>query len=313
MKQVGSAMVLAAIILATAGAAGAALKDVTIVTGPSGGSFYPVGAMLGEIFNKNGIRAGVQPGGGVSNIISVQMKKADVGMTMAFSLGDAYKGVDPFKTKMEDVVAFAALYPNYIQFVLAEDAKIGRIEELRGRKISSPLMGQAGQVLLKEVLWAYGLKETDVNLVRGSQSEGVDAMKDRHLEGWVHTTAVPAPSIVDIMTARKVRFLSVDESALAKLIDKNPGFAKGVIPANTYKGQEKEIVTVKTATILVVSRHLPEADAHTLARLVVDNVETLRNSHASMKDMSLQEIASVGNLPLHPGAKKFYQERGLLK
>jgi TRAP transporter TAXI family solute receptor len=293
-------------------------QNLVFASGPQGGSWLPVSAAIGELIRKNipGSVVTVQPGGGTTNIKLVDRGESQLGVTNSSSLYDAKKGIKPFEKPYTKVKALAALYPQTHQMMVLADAGIKEVEDVVGKRFVPAAPGQSTYDVNAAILDIHGLtfeslksKGTKLTLT-GAQGQANDMLKDKQMDAVWWATACPSPGIVDVSLSRNVSFVGIRDDKLKQFLAKYPQFARSTIPANTYKGQTKEIQTIGWFTSLIVNGDVPDNVAYWIVKLIWENRPDLVNVHTILNFMDKSTIAVGNQVELHPGAKKFYQEIG---
>ncbi|MCX8118203.1 MAG: TAXI family TRAP transporter solute-binding subunit [Desulfobacterota bacterium] len=290
--------------------------DLKIMSGPTGGVWIPLGGAIAELIQKNipGTTVSVAPGAGIANVVAVEEGKADIGFGNSSSSVDGVAGREPFKAPTKNVMQLANLYPQYFQIVVLEDSPIKTILDLKGKRICPGTKGMTGELLASQVLQVHGLSYKDmakVNYV--SYADSASLMKDGHADAYMPGTTIPAATIVDLATTKKIRLLSIPEDKIKELQRMNVGYIRRVIPAGTYPGVNYDVVTVGYFTHLIISAKLPEALVYKITKVLVENVDRLGDVVKDMKGVTAKDLAHDIGVPFHPGALKFYREKGLLK
>ena len=283
-------------------------SGITIVTGVTKGSWFPIGAIVADIFNKAGGKASAEPGGGVGNIYAVSMKKAELGITTSNLPAMARAGTPPFKKPADGFLGFCFLFPNFEHIIVHKSANIETVADLKGKRFASQRLNTSSQVVFSDVLWAYGLSEADLKITRGSQGEGVELMKDRQVVGQTAITAPPSAAFVEVHTMLKVKVLPLSEDMVSKLIQKNSGYVRSVLPKGTYPTQDQDVLGIGSDAILVVQEDMPEDEVYWMAKTLIENISELRKAHATMKNLTVKQLSTVAGLKLHPGAARAFKE-----
>ena len=290
--------------------------DIKLMTGPMGGSWYPLGGAIAELIQKSipGTSVSVVPGAGIANVMGVQEGKADIGFGNSSSSVDGVAGRDPFKAPTKNVMQLANLYPQYFQMVVSEDSGIKDVMGLKGKSVCVQPKGNTGELLTRQVLEAYGLGYKDLGKVSYvSYSDAVSLMKDGHAVCFTLGTTIPASSVLDLATSKKVRLLGLPDDKIKELQKVNAGYIKRIIPAGTYPGQNYEVPCIGYFTHLVISAKLPEALVYKITKLLSENVNRLADVVKDMKGVTVKDLALDIGVPFHPGALKYYKEAGVIK
>lgn len=290
--------------------------DLKMMTGPTGGVWIPLGGAIAELIQKNipGATVSVSPGAGIANIVGVEEGKADIGFGNSSSSVDGVMGREPFKAPTKNVMQLANLYPQYFQIVVLEDSPIKTISDLKGKRICPGTKGMTGELLASQLLQVHGLSYKDMAKVHYvSYADSASLMKDGHADAYMPGTTIPAATIVDLATTKKIRLLSVPEDKIRELQKMNGGYIRRVIPAGTYPGVNYEVITIGYFTHLVVSAKLPEALVYKMTKILSENVDRLGDVVKDMKGVTVKDLAQDIGVPFHPGALKYYKEKGIIK
>jgi TRAP transporter TAXI family solute receptor len=289
--------------------------DLKMMTGPMGGSWYPLGGAISDAIQKQipGVTLAVMPGGGIGNVEALEVGKCDIGFANSCSAVDGLFGRPPFKKKMENMRQLANLYPQYFQMVVAEDSGIKSVADLKGKVLSCDRRGLTGEQLSQLVLQVYGFDYKDMAKVHHvGYSDGVSLMKDGHAQAFFLISTIPASSIIDLAADRKIRLLSLPEDKIKALQKINSGFLKRVIPKGTYPGVDYEVQGVGAFTHLIISAKLPDDLVCKITKLLADNLPRFADVVKDMKGVTPKDLAFDLGIPYHPGALKYYKEIGVL-
>jgi uncharacterized protein len=310
MKAVAVAAGVAGAMLA-AGAANA--QQVRLMTGPQGGSWYPLGGAIANIVGKDGIKVQVLPGAGIANVKAVEAGKADFGFGNSISTVDGVAGRPPFDKKVTNVCNVASLYPQYFQIVANADANINSLADLKGKAIAVQPRGNTAEFISQQALEVYGLKYTDMSQVSYvSYTDAVSLLKDNNAQLFTLGTNVPASSIMDLASARDIKLIDFPDDKFQALRKLNPGYTKLTIPANSYPKQTKDVQAVGYATHLIARCDLDEKIVYQVIKGLLDNKKDLGSIAKVMSDIDPKMMAEDIGVPLHKGAEKFYKEKGAL-
>jgi uncharacterized protein len=285
------------------------------MTGPMGGSWFPLGGAIAEILKTElGATIDVQPGAGITNVKAVEAGKTDIGFANAVSAADAIAGVEPFtEGKAKNVRHLMTLYDQVFQMAATEDSGIRSVADLKGKPITTQPTGNTGEQMTRHIMQAYGLKYEDMSRVDlVNYNDSVNLVKDRHAHFFSLVTTVPAPSLTELATARKMRVLGITDADLAKLKEINAGYVKVIIPKGSYEGQNEDVMTFGTYTHLIISAEMSDDQVYAITKALADNVNKLGDVVSAMKGLDVKGMAADVGVPLHPGAEKYYKEVGAL-
>jgi TRAP transporter TAXI family solute receptor len=305
------AMGLAAVLFSSAASA----QLIRIMSGPQGGSWYPLAGAIQGIVEKNipGTNVQVAPGAGISNVFGVQNNKAEMGFGNSVSSYDGVQGNDPFKQKTDNVCHIATLYFQYFHIVAVADAGIKTMGDTKGKALTTQQKGNTGEQMTRDLLRVYGLDYSKLRKVNfGSYNDSVEQLKDGHAQVFTLITTVPASAVMDLGSVRKINVVPVPDEKLRELQKINKGYDKRIIKAGTYSGQEKDIQTIGTWTHLIMRCSTPEDLVYKVTKALAANTENLGNVVAAVKGLTVKELAIDVGVPYHPGARKFYREAKVL-
>jgi uncharacterized protein len=289
----------------------ASAQMIRIMSGPQGGSWYPLAGAIQSIVEKNvpGTSVRVGPGAGISNVLGVENNKAEMGFGNAVSTFDGIHGNDPFKKKTDNVCHIATLYFQYFHIVALQDSGVKTVADMGGKVLTTQQKGNTGEQMTRDVLKVYGLDYSKLRKVNfGSYSDSVEQLKDNHAQVFTGVTTVPASAVMDIGTARKITIVPVTDDKLRMLQKINKGYDKRTIKAGTYPGQDKDVQSIGTWMHLIMRCSTPETLAYNITKSLAQNTEQLGNVVAAVKGLTTKELAIDVGVPYHPGARKFYRE-----
>jgi TRAP transporter TAXI family solute receptor len=294
-------------------AAGAQAQQVRLMTGPQGGSWYPLGGAIANIADKAGLKVQVLPGAGIANVKAVDGGKADLGFGNSISTVDGVAGRAPFEAPTKNVCNVASLYPQYFQVVANADAGIKSLADLKGKSIAVQPKGNTAEFISQQALEVYGLKYPDMSRVSYvSYTDAVSLMKDNNAQAFTLGTTVPASSIMDLASARDIQLVGIPDDKFQAIRKLNPGYTKLVIPAGSYPKQTQDVQTIGYATHIVARCDLDEKVVYDILKGMVANKADLVAIASAMKDLTPKMMAEDIGVPLHKGAARYYKEAGVL-
>lgn len=312
-RSVASALVAAATLVA---APASAQQFINVLTGGTAGVYYPLGVSLGKIYGEKipGVKTQVQATkASVENLVLLEQGRGEIAFTLGDSLKSAWDGDEEagFKAKLGKLRAIAAIYPNYIQLVATKESGITTLADLKGKSLSVGAPRSGTELNTRAILNAAGMSYKDLGKVEYLPfAESVDLMKNRQLSATLQSAGLGVASIRDLATSSDVAVVAVPKAVVDKI---GPPFVSVSIPANTYKGQDKEVPTAAVINYLVTHSGMSDDMVYQMTKLVFENLPELANAHSAAKDIKLDAAAKGSPIPLHPGAERYYREKGLLK
>jgi TRAP transporter TAXI family solute receptor len=293
---------------------------VRMISGPSGGSWYPYGAKMMEMAGKQikGISTSNGPGGGVGNPRNLQKKKAEFGWTFANTAYDAYKGQSKFKKPHTNLRFFANLYPGVLQTVVPAKSNIRSYKDLANKRLSPGKLTFSGNIAVEKLLGLYGItyaqvKKNGGNIHRVGYKDSVALLKDGHIDAFVGLTTAPNSSFIALDFSPGVRFLPVSDAIADKYVAQTPGFIKIKIKAGTYKNLKEDIPTIAAPTVLITHAGVSNTIAYEMAKVIWDNHSELAKVNKFWNNVKLADALQGSAIPVHPGAMRFYREKGITK
>ncbi|MBU1208433.1 MAG: TAXI family TRAP transporter solute-binding subunit [Proteobacteria bacterium] len=307
---------VALFVLAFSAGAFAQKLDLKMMTGPMGGSWYPLGGAISDAMQKDipGVTVAVAPGGGVGNVEGIEFGKCEIGFSNSSSAVDGVHGRTPFKQKMKNMRQLANLYPQYFQMAVLEKSGIKTVADLKGKVISPGPKGFTGEFASRQVLEVYGLTYKDMSKVQHvGYNDTVALMKDGHVDAFLLCTTVPASAIMDLASTRQIRLLSMPDDKIKAVQKLNAGYVRRFIAKGTYQGVDYDVHGFGFFTHLIVSSKLPDDLVYKMTKTMVTNIPRFGNVVKSMKGLTAEDLAVDIGVPFHPGALKYFKEIGAIK
>lgn len=309
-------MVSAALAAALCVPVAATAQQVTLMTGPQGGVWVPLGGSLKGMWEKAipGLSVQMQPGAGIANVRGIDEGKAQIGFANTITTVDGLAGRPPYPQKVTKVCQVANLYPQYYQMVVPVDSKINSVADLKGKAMVTQPKGNSSEIINVHMLQVHGMNYQSLSKVNflGSYTDAVSLMKDGHAQVFTLGTTVPASSVMDLASARDIKLLGVDDKTLAEMKKINPGYSKLTIKAGTYPKMDKDVDVIGYATHIIAACDLPEDTVYKMTKAMAANVADMAASNKSISGLTPKIMAEDVGIPLHKGAAKFYKEVGAI-
>ena len=294
----------------------ATAQQVTLMTGPQGGVWVPLGGSLKGMWEKviPGLSVQMQPGAGIANVRGIDEGKAHIGFANTITTVDGLAGRPPYPQKVTKVCQVANLYPQYYQMVVPVDANINSVADLKGKTMATQPKGNSSEIINVHMLQIHGMSYQSLSKVNflASYTDAVSLVKDGHAQVFTLGTTVPASSVMDLASARDIKLLGIDAKILAEMKKINPGYSKLTIKAGTYPKQDKDVDVIGYATHIIAACDLPEDMIYKMVKAMADNVADMAASNKSISGLTPKIMAEDVGIPLHKGAAKFYKEAGAI-
>ncbi len=306
---------LIAAVVALAPISANAAQFINILTGGTGGVYYPLGVALSKIYAEHikGSKPSVQSTkASVENLNLLNQGKGEVAFTLGDSLADAWKGNAEvgFKSKLTKLRTLAAIYPNYIQIAALKESGIKTLADLKGKRLSVGAPKSGTELNARAILAGAGMTYKDLGQVQYLPfNESVELMKNRQLDATLISAGVGVSAIRDLCASVDCVIVEIPKSVVQKL---GTPYLSAPIPANTYNGQTTAVDTAIVPNYLVTRVGLSTQEVYEMTKSLFDNLPALQAAHAAAKAISLQKAGKNPPVPLHPGAAKYYKEKGVL-
>lgn len=321
-KKIILATVLSLLVMtvSVSGAIAAEKFDLSICGASIGGAWAAIGEGIGETIRRSypGSNTAYEVGQEAANIALVSRGKVKLGIAHAQLIGIATKGEAPFEgRKFDNLKAICVLYGEAMeQFMVKQEAGINTFEDIKNKKYPLKLnlntKDSFMEIVGKKTLEAYGIAYQDLTEWGGkvdfmSMGPSLDLMRDGKIESYMNVIQIPSSHVVDVSTNLKLRMLPISKEVQDKL-NSDIGTYSSVIPKDTYNFVTEDTPTVAASVILFANESLSDEEAYAVVKSIYDNFAYFRNIHSSLKNTTLEEMSKTSPVPLHPGAKKFFDE-----
>jgi len=298
--------------------AGASKYQMTWGTAPAGGAWQVLGtAMLEDITKANpNIAGSTAPVGGFANLIGVSEGKLQVAFSLSATTGDAWEGKGPFKEKgqVRNFRVLATLFPEPTHIVVFADSGINSVEQLKGKKITPGPRGSAVEQDTLRVMNAYGLTYKDFQPQMISFEEAAQQMLDGHIDAIFYGAMIcPAPNVVNVSSQKPIKMLSLPDDKIDSILKANKGTVPYTIAPGTYKGVDYPVKGIATIVNIVAREDMPEDVAYSIVKAIAENYDRYSTVSKAMTLSKKEEMGKEMGIPLHPGALKYYKEKGWVK
>lgn len=293
-----------------------AQQFINILTGGTGGVYYPLGVALSKIYADKipKSRPSVQATqASVQNLQLLQQGKGEIAFALGDSVKFAWEGDKEagFKQPLKRLRAVAAIYPNYIQLVATRESGVKTLTDLKGHSLSVGAARSGTELNTRAILHAAGLKYEDLGKVEYLPfAESVELMKNRQLDATLQSAGLGVASIRDLAANNEINVVAVPAALVEKI---GAPYIPVTIPANTYRGQTSDVPTAAVGNFLVTHEKVPEELVYQMTKAMFENLGTLVAAHSAARGIKLEDALKGMAIPLHPGAARYYKEKGLMK
>lgn len=308
-------LVLSLALLLTGLTAMAATEYLGITTGGTGGTYYPLGGEIAALWMKHipDLDVSVQSSGGSKdNILKMNNNEAELGTVQNDVMYYAYKGDQDFFAGevIDSFVAIGSLYPELVQVVVAADSDIKTISDLKGKNVSVGAVGSGVYFNAVQLLAEAGLTLEDIKPQHLSFDESATSFQNRQLDAFFITAGLPNPSIMDVASKQKVRLIGLEEAQMKSLQEKYAFYVPFLVPAGTYDGMDADVTVPSMNAVLIVKKDLADDLVYEMTKVLFENKDEL--THAKKEFISAEYAVQGIPVPFHPGAEKYFTEKGLL-
>lgn len=290
---------------------------VNVLTGGQSGVYYPLGVALSQLYAQKipGVKATAQvTKASAENMNLLQAGRGELAWALADSVSDAWKGNAEagFTKKLDKLRGLSATYNNYIQIVANAEAGIQSLEDLKGKRISVGAARSGTELNARAIFKAAGLSYDDFSKVEYLPfGESVELMKNRQLDATLQSAGLGVASIRDLATAVKIVVVPVPHEVVEKVGD--AAYQPAVIPANTYAGQTEDLPTAAIPNFLVTHSGVSDELAYEMTKVLYENLDVLQSSHNAAKAIRIENAVNGMPVPIHPGAERYYKEKGIMQ
>lgn len=305
----------------TAGSAVAEERFITIGTGGQTGVYFVVGQSICRLVNRGSADHGLKctapsTGGSIANINAIAAGDMDMGVAQSDWQFHAFNGSSQFEGKgVPKLRAVFSVHGEPFTVIARKDANIASFDDLKGKRVNVGNPGSGQLATMEVVLAAKGWTMADFSLASELKpAEQAAALGDNKVDAIIYTVGHPNGSIQEAVSTVEANLVPVEGEAIDKLIADNPFYAKASVPGGMYAGSPDDTTTFGVKATFVTSEDVPEDVIYQVVKAVFDNFDRFKGLHPAFAKLKEEEMIADGlSAPLHPGAAKYYKERGWLQ
>ncbi len=293
-------------------------QNISIATGGTGGVYYPMGGGIAAVLSKHvpGMQATAEvTGGSVDNLKLIGSGKPYIAFSMTDAGQDAYRGEDKFKGNKVPLRTLMILYPNRMHVVTVEGRGIAKMADLKGKRVSTGSPGSATEVMAFRVIEAAGLdKDSDLKRERLSVAESVNAVKDGKIDAFFWVGGLPTAGVTDLANTPNTKVKLIDHADTVAAMNKKYGnlYVEDAISKDVYRGMDADNKQATVMNILVTHENMDDKTAYNIVKAIFDKRDDLIAVHKESANIKLEnQKASASPIPFHPGAAKYFAEKGI--
>ena len=290
---------------------GASAGSLTFTTGGDQGTYYGFGSVLAsQVSGDTDTQVtAITSGGSQANIEALEAGDAQIGFVQSDVMAYAYEGTNLFEgAAVTDFSVVAALYMEQVQIVTC-DSSIKTVADLKGKNVSIGAPGSGVYFNAIDILGVYGLSEDDIVPTYESFGDSADSLKDGKIDAAFVVAGAPTTAITSLATTNPVYLVSLDDEHIDKLIEESPYYSKNTISKDAY-GLDADVTTVAVAAVVIARDDASEDDIYNFVSDIYENIDTISAAHAKGSELDLEYAASMTTVPYHPGAAKYFAEKG---
>ncbi|MBQ9578944.1 MAG: TAXI family TRAP transporter solute-binding subunit [Ottowia sp.] len=296
-------------------------ESVTVLTGPTSGIYYPIGGAFSQALSEMGYKTSATATGATGeNISAILSGKGELAIAMSDSVIQAIEGFGAYegKPKATDLRAMMGLWPNVVQIVTTEDSGIRSFADLRGKRVGVGALKSGVEINARMIFEAHGMSYKDADVEFLAYGEAIDMMLKGECDAAFVTSGLGNATIKKLGEAKRIVFVPVEGEALQRLIQQHPFYIPWAIPRDAY-GTDADTTTAAVMNIMLVAESLSDDVVYDMLRGFYSEkgLRTIGASHATAQReiqlaTALRGLAGT-SIPLHPGAIRFYREKGMLQ
>lgn len=316
MKKIRIGFIACLIVLSMAAVG---YGDVRISIGTAGltSSYYAIGSGVANAINTgvSGVTVSAEDtGASVENCNLIQQGELELGIAASSIAYQAYRGEGAFEGRPnENLMAITSLFPETVYVVVLQDSSIRSFDDLRGKKVSVYKPGSGTEVMARRMFELHGMTFDDFQPEHLDYSEAGMGLKDKTLDAIFLWSGIPTPGVVEIATVRPIRVVPISSEKLEIIEKESPYCSPTTIPKETYRGMEEDTPTVAIPALLLCDGNLDESLVYSMTKAIFENNNLIAQVHVAGKNVTLENATKGVSVPLHPGAKKYFIEMGVIK
>ena len=287
-------------------------EALTFTTGGEAGTYYAFGSVLAQYVSNNSNLSvtAITGNGSKANIEDLDAGDVQLGFCQSDVMSYAYDGTNLF-AETGAVGSFsvaAALYMEQVQIVTM-NPDIKTVADLKGKIVSIGAQGSGVYFNAIDVLGACGMTEADITPVYQSFGDSAESLKEKKIDAAFIVAGAPTTAIVDLSTSAQVYLVSIDDEHMDKLLASSPYYSAHPIAADVY-GTPEAVQTAAVAAVVLVRDDVSDDDVYTFVSTIFDNIDAISEQHGKGAELSLEFASSITSVPYHPGAAKYFAEKG---
>ena len=294
------------------GNSGGEKQNLSLLTGGTGGTYYPLGGQIGKIISDN-TDANITPqtsGASAENMETLRAGEAEIAFSQTDIAAYAIEGKEMFEGKpIDNIQAIGSIYPETVQLVTTKKSGIKSVEDLKGKSVSVGAPGSGAYINAMQILEIYGLTKEDIKAQNLSFDESTDGIQSGNIDAAFVTAGTPTGAVEALSAQNDVVIIPIADDKIDALIKQYPHYSKETVAAGTYN-IEADVNTVAVKAMLVVTNDLKEDLVYEMTKALYENTDKI--THAKGEFITPETaLQGLGDMELHPGAAKYFEEKGI--
>lgn len=287
-------------------------QELSLLTGGTGGTYYPLGGQMANIISDN-TEANITPqtsGASAENMETLRTGEAEIAFSQTDIAAYALEGKEMFEgNPIDNIQAIGSLYPETVQLVTTAKSGIQSVEDLKGKTVSVGAPGSGAYINAMQVLEIHGLSEKDIKAQNLSFDESTDGIQAGNIDAAFITAGTPTGAVEALSAQNEVVIVPISDDKIQELVDQYPYYAEDTVPSGTYK-IKSDVKTVAVKAMLVVSKELDEDLVYEMTKALYENTDQITHAKGELITPETA-LEGVGDMELHPGAAKYFEEKGV--
>lgn len=289
---------------------------LTLATGSTGGTYFPLGGAMAEAWNDElSVAVSTQAtGASVENLRLLAGEEVELIMAVNGVAHDAYDGIGEFDGEPIEVEALGNVYPEVLQVIARADADINSIADLEGKRVAIGPPGSGTEVVARRLLGFAGIDpDNDIDAFSETFGDATDQLQDGQVDAAFAILALPAGSVEEVATNTDIVVVNIDGDIQAQLLAEDDSYSAIDVPAGTYSSQAEDSVTVANWATLYALAGMDEDLAYGLTSVLYESAGRIADTIAVGEQIVIETaIDGLGPIPLNTGSARFFEEQGLM-
>lgn len=289
---------------------------MTFGTGDTGGSLYPAGAALSQLWTNSvqGVKCNTQTStGSFQNVQDVASGAVDVAVATADVVLSGYNGEGKFTEALDNVRVIGAVYTSVSSGVALKDSGLKYVHDLKGKRVAVGPAASATENSCLDAFKVMDITAENTSLENLGLGDGADSVGDGIIDAAFGFAGLPIGGQLNLAATKDIVVLDYTQEEIDGILAGNEAYIQATIPAGTYTGQDYDTMTFGVKCLVIVSADMDESLVYDMCKAMNENSADLAAGNAILNEMQDPSFLCTNMpIPLHDGATKYYTEQGLL-